>query len=141
MRNPRDSLLMKSQLLIKVIRDELEITTCIKSLIFGKFLSMKEQEEEEKNKLYMKKRREENISIKDELNSTQISINDENFDAPLHRIKVFNQIKKILLRMTRHNGLISLGLLNGLLIDLRCKMNVEIFHHTKVNMSELHMSS
>jgi|688.fasta_scaffold735354_1 hypothetical protein len=35
-------------------------------------------------------------------------------------------MKKILMRMTRSNGEISLVLLTGLLQDLRCKMNVEI---------------
>ena len=39
---------------------------------------------------------------------------------------MFNQIKKILLRMTRQNGKISLGLLEGLMADLRASMNVEI---------------
>ena len=42
-------------------------------------------------------------------------------------------MKKILLRMTRSNGEISLGLLTGLLQDLRCKMNVEIVKFSKTS--------
>ena len=44
-RNPRSLLQMKTQDLLKIMRNELEITTCIQSLIFGKFTSMKELEE------------------------------------------------------------------------------------------------
>jgi hypothetical protein len=35
---------MKTQDLLKIMRAELEIHTCIQSLIFGKFTSMKELE-------------------------------------------------------------------------------------------------
>lgn len=44
-RNPRDPLQMKTQDLLKTLRTELEITTCIQSLIFGKFCSLREFEE------------------------------------------------------------------------------------------------
>lgn len=40
---------ISSQKLIKTLREELEISTCIQSLIFGKFVSLKEAEEQEKN--------------------------------------------------------------------------------------------
>ena len=63
----------------------------------------------------------------------------EDFDAPLHRIKVFNILKNILLRMTRSNGLISLGLLNGLLQDIRCELNVEIVRFTSSKKSHSSM--
>ena len=131
MKNPRDSLQIKSQKLIKILRNELEITTCIQSLIFGKFLSMKEQEQEEKRLKERLKDRDENAA-----NSFAAKSYDsvaEDFNAPLHRIKVFNLIKKILLRLARQNGMISLSLLNGLLNDLRCKMNVEIVKFTSTN--------
>ena len=35
--------------------------------------------------------------------------------------------------MTRQNGMISLDLLDGLVKDLRCKMNVEIVMYTRLN--------
>jgi hypothetical protein len=54
---------------------------------------------------------------------------DEDFNAPLARIQAFNKIKTTLLRMTRSNGYISLGLLEGILRDLRNKMNIEILRY------------
>jgi len=107
---------------IKILREELEIATCIQSLIFGKFLSLKDHEEAEIAHIQKQKYQE----IYDQNLSTSRSSFNLEFDTPLHRIKVFNQIKKILLRMTRQNGMISLTLLDGLLFDLRNKMTVEI---------------
>ena len=114
---------MKTQDLLKIMRNELEITTCIQSLIFGKFTSMKELEEmQEKHKLDLQ-RQNENAANSSFVHSSDFQ---NNFSQPLHRIQVFNQIKKILLRMTRQNGKISLGLLDGLMSDLRIQMNVDI---------------
>ncbi len=45
-RNSKDLLQMKTQELLRIIRNELEITTCIQSLIFGKFSSLRELEEQ-----------------------------------------------------------------------------------------------
>ena len=39
-KNPRDPLQIKTQTLIKILRDELEIITCVQSLIFDNFISL-----------------------------------------------------------------------------------------------------
>ena len=39
-KNPRDPLQMKTQKLIKILREELEIITCVQSLIFDNFISL-----------------------------------------------------------------------------------------------------
>lgn len=109
---------MKAHDLIKTLRDELEITTCIQSLIYDNFCSLDDQERRAMNRKKEMKLWYEEAQNASGLIKSQVE-NEENFDSPLHRIKVFNQIKKVLLRMTRVNGMISLRLLDGILQDLR----------------------
>jgi hypothetical protein len=65
---------------------------------------------EEKERRELEKKRNQGINVQNSsAHSGESQIDD--FNTPLHRINVFNQMKKILLRMTRSNGEISLCLL------------------------------
>lgn len=70
-RNPRDPLQMKTQDLLKILRTELEITTCIQSLIFGKFCSLKELEEQQAKQKADFKQQNENAA-----NSSYVQTSD-----------------------------------------------------------------
>jgi hypothetical protein len=75
---------MKTQDLLKILRSELEIPTCIQSLIFGKFCSLKELEEEQARRKADLKQQNENAA-----NSSYVQSSDVqaiNFNQPLHRI-------------------------------------------------------
>lgn len=51
------------------------------------------------------------------------------FSQPLLRIKVFNQMKKIIARSSFPNGTVDLPSLQAMLQDIRFKMNLELFDY------------
>lgn len=118
LKNPRSSLNIKAKKLIQTLRDELDIITSVQSLIFENFSSLKELEQQEKERKAQQKVRDEQTQHISGLHKSVVE-SEESFNQPLHRIKVFNQIKKVLLRMTRSNGMISLSLVQGIIQDLR----------------------
>ena len=48
-----------------------------------------------------------------------------NFSSPLHRIQVFNLIKTIILRSQKSTGHVNLTLFDGLITEIRFKMNID----------------
>jgi len=128
---------VKAKKLIKIIRNELEISKCFQSLIFGRFTSLKEELKRDCTNEEEKRNNDETRAF-----SWGSSIYDEqdDFCKPLHRIKVFNEIKKVLQRMKNLRGLISLPLLSGLINELRVKLNIEIIKFAS-NMNKKNSSS
>jgi ferredoxin-NADP reductase len=103
--NSHDPLFCRSTNLIKTLRDELEIAKCIQSLMFGRFSSMKQNTSSAPTKKKQASNRNEFKAF--DLGVSASSVH-EDFNSPLHRIKVFNEIKKVLIAMTLQNGMISL---------------------------------
>lgn len=99
-----------------MIRKELEIVTCIRYLIFGKFLSQNDQ----------KSNLDKNADKRHKDIGSDLSLSIDDFDKPLYRIKIYNLIKKIVLRMQRADKTIDLQHLSHLIQDIRLKMNIEI---------------
>jgi len=95
----RDQTFVSSISLIKKLRDALSIQKCIQILIFGKFIT------------------------NENMNDPTRTIETE---SPLTRLKIFNQMKKIIQRCTDEQGYINIKNFAALMNEIRIKINIEL---------------
>ena len=95
----RDQTFVSSISLIKKLRDALCVQKCIQILIFGKFIN------------------------NENMNDPTRTIETE---SPLTRLKIFNQMKKIIQRCTDEEGYINIKNFAALINEIRIKINIEL---------------
>jgi len=113
-KDSRAPLTIKGTDFVKTVREELEISTAIQYLVFGRFLSMEAKQKEDTEDRERRKAMGEDVEVD--------SLVD--YSSPLHRIQVFNLIKKIILRSCKSTGEVNLKLFDGLITEIRYKMNI-----------------